>query len=76
MHLWVQEVRTKVYVQNMISHNALRNKTTEEMLTDERSKVFHLKIFGYHVYLHVPKEKISKLDLSGEKGTFVGHSVQ
>jgi hypothetical protein len=30
-------------------------------------------IFGCHVYIHVPKEKRTKLDLSARKGTFVGY---
>jgi hypothetical protein len=33
-----------------------------------------LRIFGCPVYVHVPKEKRSKLDPSGKKGIFVGYS--
>ena len=33
------------------------------MFTGENPEVSHLNIFGCHVYLHVPKEKRSKLDL-------------
>ena len=36
-------------------------------------KVIHLKIFGCPVYVHIPKEKITKLDLSGKKGISVGY---
>ena len=54
----------------------LGNKTPEEMFTCEKPEVSHLKIFGCHVYLHVPKEKRSKLDPSGKKGIFVGYSDQ
>ena len=36
--------------------------------------VSHLRIFGCLVYIHVPKEKRSKLEPSGKKGTFVGYS--
>ena len=42
------------------------------MFTGENPEVSHIKIFGYHVYLHVPKEKISKLDPSRKKGILVG----
>jgi hypothetical protein len=31
-----------------------------------------LRIFGSPVYVHIPKEKRTKLDPSGKKGTFVG----
>ena len=46
------------------------------MFTSENPEVHNLKIFGCHAYLHVPKEKISKLDPSGKKGIFVGYSDQ
>ena len=35
--------------------------------------VEHLSIFGCPVYIHVPKEKRSKMEPSG-KGIFVGYS--
>ena len=45
------------------------------MFTGEKPEVSHLNIFGCPMYLHVPKEKISKLDPSGKKGVFVGYVV-
>ena len=74
MHLWVEPTRTTVYVQNIIFHSALGNKTPKEMFIGEKPEVSHLKIFGCLVYLHVPKEKRSKLDPSGKKGIFIGYS--
>ena len=44
------------------------------MFTDEKTEVSHLNIFGCLVYIHIPKEKISKLDPLGNKGLFVGYS--
>ena len=76
MHLWAEAERTALYVQNRISHNALGNKILEEMFTGEKPEVSHLEIFGCPVYLHVPKEKRSKLDPLGKKGIFVGYSDQ
>ena len=73
MHLWDEVARTVVYVQNRISHNALGNKTLEEMFIGEKPKFIHLKIFGCLVYIPVPKKKISKLDPLGKKGIFVGY---
>ena len=46
------------------------------MFTAENLEVIHLKIFGCLVYLHVPKEKRSKVDSSRKKGIFVGYSEQ
>jgi hypothetical protein len=74
MHLWEEETRTIVYVQNISPHKLLRNKTLEEMFTSENLEVIHLRIFGYPVYVHVPKENRSTLDPSGKKGIFIGYN--
>ena len=39
-----------------------------------KPKVGHFRIFGCPIYIHVPKEKRTKLDPLGRKGTFVGYS--
>jgi hypothetical protein len=39
-----------------------------------KPEIGHFRIFGCPVYLHVPKEKRSKLEPLGRKGTFVGYS--
>jgi hypothetical protein len=42
------------------------------MLTRKKPEVSHLKIFGCPVFIHIPKEKRSKMDPSGKK-IFVGY---
>jgi hypothetical protein len=37
--------------------------------------VGHLRIFGCPVYIHVPKDKRTKMEPSGKKGIFVGYST-
>jgi hypothetical protein len=64
MHLWVEVARTTVYVQNKLSHSALGFKTPEEMFIEKKPEVSHLKIFGCHVFVHILKEKRTKLDPS------------
>jgi hypothetical protein len=65
---------TVVYVQNMSPHKILKNMTLEEAFSGVKPEVGHFRIFGCPVYIHVPKEKRTKLDPSGRKGTFVGYS--
>ena len=72
MSLQIQS--TSVYVQNKIPHRVFGNKTLEEAFTGVNPDISHLRIFGCSVYIHVPKEKRSKLEPSGKKGTFVGYS--
>ena len=74
MQLWVEAARTTVYVQNRTPHVVLDNKTPEETFSDEKPEVSHLKIFSCLVYIHIPKEKRTKLDPSRKKGIFVGYS--
>ena len=74
MYLWEEASRTTIYVQNRISHSALGNKTPEEMFSRENTELSHLKIFACPVYIHIPKEKRSKLDPLGKKDMFVGYS--
>ena len=43
------------------------------MYTGKNIEVSHLKIFGFPVSVHIPKEKRTKLDHSKKKGIFVGY---
>jgi hypothetical protein len=63
-----------VYVQNRSPHKILKNMTLEEVFTKVKHEVGHFRIFGCPVYFHVPKEKRTKLDPLGRKGTFVGYN--
>ena len=74
MHLWEEAAGTAVYVQNRSPHKAIGNKTLEEIFSGEKPEVNHLRIFDCPVYIHVPKEKRTKLEPSGRKGIFVGYS--
>ena len=57
-----------------MSHSNLGNNTPEEMFTGEKNEVSHIKIIGCLIYIHIPKEKISKLVPSRKKGFLVGYS--
>jgi hypothetical protein len=74
MILWAEASMTTVYVQNKSPHQILKNMTPEEAFTGVKPEVGHFRIFGFPVYFHIPKEKRTKLDPSGRKGTFVGYS--
>ena len=70
---WVEGCSTVVYVQNRSLHRALRCKTLKEMFTGKMPEIGHLCIFGYLTYSHVPSEKRTKLEATGERGIFVGY---
>jgi hypothetical protein len=52
----------------------LKDKTPEEVFSGIKPEVRNLRIFGCPVYIHVPKEKRTKMEPSGKKGIFVGYS--
>ena len=74
MHLWEEAVRTTVYVQNRTLHRVLEKKTPKEVFFGKKLEVSNLIIFGCPMYIHIPKEKRTKLDPLGRKGIFVGYS--
>ena len=39
-----------------------------------KPEIGHLRVFGFPTYVHIPKEKQTKMDPSGKKGVFVGYS--
>jgi hypothetical protein len=73
MHLWTKTVITTVYVQNKLPHSALGFKTPEEILSEKKLEVSHLKIFGCSIFIHILKEKRTKLDPLGKKGICIGY---
>jgi hypothetical protein len=73
MCLWEEAAMTTVYVKNRLSHSALGLKTLEGMFTRKKTEVSHLKIFGCPIFIHILKEKRSKMEPSGKKGIFVGY---
>lgn len=72
--LWAKATRTVVYIQNRCPHAILGEKTPEEAFTGEKSDVSHLRIFGCPVYIHIPKEKRTKMEPFSKKGIFMGYS--
>ena len=72
--LWGEAANTTVYVQNRCPHSALDSKTPEEVFSGKKPDVSHFRVFRSPAYLHVSKEKRSKLDAFGKKGMFVGYS--
>jgi hypothetical protein len=73
MYLWVEAEKTTVYVQNRLSHSALRFTILEEMFFGKKPEVSYLKIFRCPVFVHIPKEKRTKLDHLGKKRIFFGY---
>ena len=74
MHLWAKAIRTTVCEHNYTPHRVLDNKNPEGDFSRVKHEVSHMRIFGCLVYIHVPKEKRTKINPSIRKGVFVGYS--
>ena len=72
MSFWAEASNTIVYIQNRCPHSHLDNKTPEEAFSGKKPDISHLRIFGCPVYVHVPKEKRTKLEPSRRKGILIG----
>jgi hypothetical protein len=47
--------------------------TPHEVCSSKNPSVAHLKVFGCDAFVHVPKEKRSKLDKKAVKCVFIGY---
>jgi hypothetical protein len=52
----------------------LKDTTPVEAFSGKKPNVEHLRIFGYPLYIHIPKDKRNKLEPSGKKVIFFRHS--
>ena len=48
--------------------------TLEEAFTGKKPDIYHLRIFGSSVYIHVTKDAKKKLEPTAEVGSFVGYT--
>ena len=70
---WALAVDTACYLKNRSPTSALVDKTPYEVCSSQKPFVAHLRVFGCEAFMHVPKEKRSKLDNKAEKCIFVGY---
>ena len=70
--LWALAVDTACYLKNRSPTSALVDKTPYEVWSGQKPSVAHLRVFGCEAFMHVPKEKRSKLDNKAENASLLG----
>lgn len=70
---WGEIVTTTAYVLDRFSTRRLKNKVSEEVWSDKKPYVNHLKVFVSICYKHVPDAKRKKLDDKSESMILVGY---
>ena len=63
-----------VHILNRAPTSALPGMTPFEALTGSKPSCAHLRVFGCHAHVHVPKEQRSKLDRKSVPHIFLGYS--
>ena len=72
--IWAVVVNIACYLKNRSPTSASVNKTPHEVWSGKKHSIAHLKVFGCDAFMHVPKEKMSKMDNKAEKKCiFVGY---
>eukprot|EP00253_Pinus_taeda_P010377 PITA_10377 len=69
---WEEAMDTACYLVNKSPSSSLEDKTPQEVWTGKKPSLSHLRVFGCDAYVHVPKEKRTKLDSKSEKCNFIG----
>eukprot|EP00253_Pinus_taeda_P024133 PITA_24133 len=70
---WVEAVATTCYLVNRSPSSVLKDNTLHEVWITKKPSLSHMRVFGYDTYVHVPKEKRTKLDSKYEKCIFIGY---
>jgi len=58
---------------NRSPSSALADKSPHEVWTGKKPSLSHMRVFGCDAYVHVPKEKIIKLDSKYERCIIFGY---
>jgi transposase InsO family protein len=70
--LWMEIAETVVYLKNRSPTSAVAT-TPYELWHGAKPNLSHLRIIGSTAYIHIPKEKRTKLDTHSHKGIMVGY---
>jgi hypothetical protein len=70
--LWMDLADTVVYLKNRSPTSAVAT-TPYELWHGAKPNLSHLRIIGSTAYVHVPKEKRTKLDTHSHKGIMIGY---
>ena len=66
-------METACYLVNRSPLSTLEDRSPHEVWTGKKPYLSHPMIFGCDAYVHVPKEKITKLDSKSKRCIFIGY---
>jgi len=78
-HFWPEVVATSAYLLNRLPSKTLNHKTPLQTLATQTDlppvQMLPPQVFGYSVFVHIPKANKIKFDPCVEKCVFVGYAT-
>ncbi|SGY29905.1 BQ5605_C002g01094 [Microbotryum silenes-dioicae] len=74
MRFWSDALAVATFVLNRRPHPCISGKTAIEVLLGKKPNLTHLQPFGSTAFVHVPKERRTKLSPQSIQGVFIGYS--
>jgi hypothetical protein len=74
LRFWGKAIQTATYTLNRTNSRLHPSSIPYEQWFGQRPSVAHMRIFGCDAYIHVPKEKRTKLESKTHPGMFLSYS--
>lgn len=71
--LCAELLNTSAYVQNRTGKSLSRNISRYQLWTGKKQRINHLTVIGSVSYIHIPKQRRSKMDNKAVKAYFIGY---
>ena len=75
LQFWVEFFNTVVYLINRGPSTPLDGGISQEAWTSKKVNYSFFRTFGYEAFVHVDKEKRTKLDAKSQKCTFIVYGI-
>lgn len=71
--LWAELINTAAYILNRTGPTSSDKKSPYELWYGKKPIIKYLQIIGSTAYVHIPKQKLRKLDKKAIKGRLIGY---
>jgi hypothetical protein len=71
--IWGELIKTALYILNRTEKSKEEGKSPYELWIKKKSRLKHFRIIGATSYVHMPKQRRTKMDKKAVKGYLVGY---
>lgn len=69
---WAEAATHAADIRNRFFGPNRKDVTSYELLMGRKPRIYHLRVFGCHAWVLIPKQKRKKLDVESEEGMIIG----